>query len=110
MMKKITFLFIFAIVSIIHAQEPTAKIQSYLNENHAKLGVTLADVQDWTVESEANSEATGITNYYIKQRHQGIELFHAQTNFSIKNGEVFYVANRFESSIAQRVNTVSIDT
>ncbi len=107
MRRKITILMLFAFSCLLHAQVPTAKIQSYLNENYAKLEVSFADVQDWIVESEANSDATGITNYYIKQRHQGIELFHAQTNFSIKNGEVFYVANRFESSIAQRVNTVT---
>ncbi|WP_276974641.1 hypothetical protein, partial [Flavobacterium filum] len=89
MRRKITILMLFAFSCLLHAQVPTAKIQSYLNENYAKLEVSLADVQDWIVESEANSDATGITNYYIKQRHQGIELFHAQTNFSIKNGEVF---------------------
>lgn len=104
-MKKITFLLLFLVTFLSQAQNESQKIQSYLNENYAELGITSQDINDWYVESEATSTATGITNYYVKQRYQGIELHHAQTNFSIKNGNVFYVANRFESNLAQRVNT-----
>jgi len=106
-MKKITFLFFVLFAFSVNAQTETQKIQEYLNSNYSTLGITSQDINDWYVESEATSSSTGITNYYVKQRYQGIELFHAQTNFSIKNGNVVYVANRFESNIAQRVNTTT---
>jgi len=106
-MKKITFLLFFVCTVSSQAQNESQKIQAYLNANYSELGITSQDVNDWYVESEATSTATGITNYYVKQRHQGIELHHAQTNFSIKNGTVFYVANRFEDNVAQRVNTTN---
>lgn len=106
-MKKITFLLLFLMAFASQAQNESQKIQTYLNANYSELGLTSQDINDWYVESEATSTATGITNYYVKQRYQGIELQHAQTNFSIKNGNVFYVANRFESNIAQRVNTTN---
>lgn len=106
-MKKILLLFLFTCSLFSSAQQSKSLIQSYFDTNYTNLGVTLADVQDWIIESEAYSESTAITNYYIKQRYQGIELFHAQTNLSFKNEKVFYVANRFESSIAQKVNTVT---
>lgn len=105
-MKKILLLFLFTCPLLSNAQQSKSLIQSYFDINYTNLEVTLLDVQDWIIESEAYSESTGITNYYIKQRYQGIELFHAQTNLSFKNGKVIYVANRFESSIAQKVNTV----
>ncbi len=106
-MKKILLLFLFTCSLLSNAQQSKSLIQSYFDTNYTNLEVTLPDVQDWIIESEAYSESTGITNYYIKQRYQGIELFHAQTNLSFKNEKVFYVANRFESSIAQKVNTVT---
>ena len=106
-MKKITFLFFVLFAFSVNAQTETQKIQEYLNSNYSTLGITSQDINDWYVESEATSSSTGITNYYVKQRYQGIEIFHAQTNFSIKNGNVVYVANRFESNIAQRVNTTT---
>jgi extracellular elastinolytic metalloproteinase len=106
-MKKITFLFFVLFAFSVNSQTETQKIQEYLNSNYSTLGITSQDINDWYVESEATSTSTGITNYYVKQRYQGIELFHAQTNFSIKNGNVVYVANRFESNIAQRVNTTT---
>ncbi len=106
-MKKILLLFLFTCSLLSNAQQSKSLIQSYFDTNYTNIEVTLPDVQDWIIESEAYSESTGITNYYIKQRYQGIELFHAQTNLSFKNEKVFYVANRFESSIAQKVNTVT---
>jgi hypothetical protein len=104
-MKKITQLFLMLFAVVATAQQEQQKIQEYLNTNFNDLGITSQDINDWFVESEATSSSTGITNYYIKQRYQGIEIFHAQSNFSIKNGEVFYVGNRFESNLVNRVNT-----
>lgn len=106
-MKKITFLLLFLVSLASQAQNEIQKIQAYLNANYSELGITFQDINDWYIESEATSSATGITNYYVKQRYLGIELQHAQTNFSIKNGNVFYVANRFENNLAQRVNTTN---
>ena len=106
-MKKISLLFLLICTLLSNAQQSKSIIQSYLDNHYTNLNVTLSDVQDWIIESEAYSESTGITNYYIKQRYQEIELFHAQTNLSVKEGKVFYIANRFESLIAQKVNTVT---
>ncbi|HSN47898.1 MAG TPA: M36 family metallopeptidase, partial [Flavobacterium sp.] len=72
-----------------------------------KFGLTSKDVADWVVESEVTSETTKITNYYIVQRHQGIEIFNAQSNISMKNGSVINIGNNFKKNVAQKVNATS---
>ena len=100
------FLLLFLLIgSLVFSQNPTQSIQQYLENNRSNLGLTPEDISDWVIESEANSSVTGITNYQVKQRYQGIEIDHALTNFSFKNNSVFYVANRFEATIGQRINT-----
>lgn len=91
------------------AQTDQAKIQTWLDTNHKKTGLVSEDIKDWTVKSSSSSKATKITNYYIQQRHNGIEIFAAVTNVALKNGEVIHVGDRFVSQIKTKAN-VSIPT
>lgn len=106
MKKTLLFLFLFTI-SIGFSQEPTAKIQNYLNNNKAKFGLSTQDISDWVVESQGNSDATKIDVYYIKQRYQGIEIFQSASNAWVKNGEVINFSSSFIPNIAQKTNTVT---
>lgn len=104
-MVRYFLLLLLFIGNLAFSQNPTQSIQFYLENNRSNLGLTPEDISDWVIESQANSNVTGITNFQVKQRYQGIEIDHALTNFSFKNNSVFYVANRFEATIGQRINT-----
>lgn len=106
-MKKTTLLMLLLASGVGFAQSQNEQIQRYLNNNHQKLGLSRQDVADWFVESEASSSTTNINNYYVKQRYKGIEIFNAVTNFSVKNGEVINVGNRFVGDVAAKVNTLT---
>lgn len=106
MKKSLLLLFLFTI-SLGFSQEPIAKIQNYLNNNKAKFGLSTQDISDWAVESKANSEATKIDNYYIKQRYQGIEVYQSNSNVWVKNGEVINMHNAFVPNLAQKVNVTT---
>lgn len=106
-MKKTTLLMLMLASGVGFAQSQNEQIQRYLANNHQKLGLTKQDVEDWFVESEASSSTTKINNYYVKQRYKGIEIFNAITNFSVKNGEVIDVGNRFVPGISAKINTVT---
>ncbi|WP_291118927.1 T9SS-dependent M36 family metallopeptidase [Flavobacterium sp. UBA6135] len=106
-MKKSIFIIVSFFSLLSYSQEELQRLQTYMDANLASLGITAQDGSDWIVESETYSKTTKIRNYYLKQRHQGIELFHGQSNFSIKNGEVFHVGNRFEANISQRINATT---
>ncbi len=106
-MKKITLLLVFLLPMIGFSQSPDDKIQSYLNSNYGRLGLTNQDVNDWIVESEASSTATNIDNFYIKQRVNGIEIFGAVSNVWVKKGEVINIGNRFVANASQKINTAT---
>jgi hypothetical protein len=103
-MKKITLLILFFIPIISFSQSNAETIQRYLNSKTAKLDVSNADVKDWIIESEGNSTTTNINNCYVLQRYQGIEVFRALSNFSIKEGQVINVGSRFVANLSQKVN------
>jgi hypothetical protein len=103
-MKKITLLILFFIPIISFSQSNVETIQRYLNNKSAKLDLSNADVKDWIIESEASSTNTKINNCYVLQRYQGIEVFRALSNFSIKEGQVVNVGNRFVANLSQKVN------
>lgn len=103
-MKRIILLFALLLCLTGFSQTSKQKIQSRLNTDMKKFGLTTKDVADWVIESEATSETTKITNYYIVQRHQGIEIFNAQSNISMKNGNVINIGNNFKKNIDKKVN------
>lgn len=103
-MKSLLLIFL-AFITVSASAQHEDIIQEYLNNNYNALQVNQSDVLDWFVESNTFSKSTKITNYYVKQRYHGIELYHAQSNFSIKNNSIFKVANRFESDLQNRINT-----
>ena len=106
-MKKITSLLMILFTVVGFSQDYKGKIQTYLSANKDKLQLTNSDINDWIVENTFNSDVTGIENYHVVQRYQGIEIYRAITNFSIKNGEVFYVGNRFVSNVDKKINTTT---
>lgn len=103
-MKRILLLIALLICIAGYSQLNKQKIQSRLNTEMIKQGFTTKDVADWVVESEVTSESTKITNYYIVQRHQGIEIFNAQSNISMKNGNVINIGNNFKKNVVQKIN------
>ena len=105
-MKKITLLTTILISSIGFAQTNKQNIQTYLDSNRAKLGLTAQDVTGWTIENEVPGSGTKITSTYIAQRYQGIEVL-GQSNAWVKDGTVINLVNHFKSDIAHKVNTTS---
>lgn len=89
------------------AQNPEQKIQDYLLQNREKLGLNSQDISDFVIESTANSESTGIFNYYVKQRYQGIELFQSLSNFWIKNEEVLSGGENLVGNLVSKINTAT---
>ena len=106
-MKKITLLTAFLVSLVGFAQTNRQNIQTYLNANSSKLGLTTQDVSDWIIESEASSRTTKITNYRVVQRYQGIDIYDAQSNVWVKDNKVINMGNRFKSNIAEKVNTTA---
>ena len=107
-MKKTLTLLIFLLSFFGFSQSTKEKIQSYLNSKQKELELTSLDVSDFILDGETSSESTKITNYFIKQRYQGIEIYNAISNVWIKDGEIInVVADRFVNNVNQKVNTTT---
>ena len=106
-MKKITLVLFFLASFLGFAQSPLDKISTYVNENRSKLTLTTQDVSDLVIVNEFSSESTGINNYHVKQRHNGIEVYNSDSNFWIKNGKVINGGEDFISNVAQKVNATA---
>ncbi|HLA55387.1 MAG TPA: T9SS-dependent M36 family metallopeptidase [Flavobacterium sp.] len=106
-MKKITQLLIFLLPVIGFSQAAKQKIQTYLNDNHVKMGLTTDDVTGWFVESTANSESTKIDNYYIKQRVGGIDVYNSILNMWVKNEEVLDFSGEFIQNASHKINAAT---
>src|SRR3954471_3953479 len=104
-MKKTTALvaLLFSVIGFSQSNRPT--IQAYLEANRTKFNLTSNDISDWEIESEVDAKGTKITSCYILQRFDGIAIFNAQSNVSVKDGKVINLANDFKSNISQKVNT-----
>jgi len=108
-MKKLTsiglLLLLLMGVSNIHAQSCEDLVAKYLAEHKEELKLTDKDVQNWVIYDKHTSKKSGVEHVYIRQHHEGIELFNAVANFAIKNGLVFHTGNRFVANVSEKVNT-----
>lgn len=104
-MKKICFFITFLFPLLSLAQLEKEKIQSYLNTHLSELNLTQQDVSDWIIKSKTTSKSTKITNYHIQQKCNGIVIFNALSNVSLKNNEVVHIGNRFIKNANQKTNT-----
>lgn len=102
-MKKITLLIVVFISAFGFSQESRQKIQTYLNENRAKFGLSAQDVSNWDIQSEQNSNSTKIRNYRIVQNYNGIEVFNTQSNVWVKNNEVINYVNHFIKNVSSKI-------
>jgi hypothetical protein len=103
-MKKITLLILFLIPLLTFSQSNKDIIQKYLHSNSAKSGLSAKDVSDWIIESEGTSSNSKITNCYVVQRHNGIEIFRSVSTFSIKDGQVLNAEKRFVANVSKKIN------
>jgi PKD repeat protein len=90
-----------------NAQNQQEIIQQFLNDKKDELGLKSSDIQDWIIYDNSQSKQSGATYVYIRQRHQGIEVFNGVANFAIKDAKVLHMGNRLEANLASRANTTT---
>ncbi|HNP31704.1 MAG TPA: T9SS-dependent M36 family metallopeptidase [Flavobacterium sp.] len=104
-MKKITLVLFCLFTFSGFSQTPLETIKKYVNNNLSKIGMQSQDVSDLVIVNELSSESTGITNYHVKQRYSGIEVYDSDSNFWIKNGEVINKGGeKFIKNLASKIN------
>jgi hypothetical protein len=106
-MKKNILFLLFLIPFFVLSQSNREVIQQYLSTPKAKSIISNRDFNDWVIQSEGGSTTSGIQNCYVIQRYQGIEIFRAVSNFSLKNAKVIDVQRRIVDNVSQKVNATN---
>ena len=108
-MKKIIYLILFLFSLNGFSQNSIEKIKKHLlsNTKIKALGLTNNDINDLVIVNEFSSESTQIINYHVKQRANGIEIINSDSNFLMKNDEVYAGGEDFYGNISSKINTVT---
>lgn len=104
-MKKFLLFLIFTFPYFVFCQNNAEIIKNYLKSSSARSTASSQALQDWIIQSESSSKVTGITNCFVVQRHQGIEIFRSVSSFAIKNGKVIQHHENVVVNAAKKVNT-----
>ncbi|HEX8427175.1 T9SS-dependent M36 family metallopeptidase, partial [Hymenobacter sp.] len=72
-----------------------------LSSQHAKLGLSEADVADPAVTSSYTDAGADVTHVYLRQRHQGIEVYGAEADMHLdRNQKVLSMHSGFVANVA----------
>jgi extracellular elastinolytic metalloproteinase len=89
--------------SNLQSSEYGALIINYLEDNKAAFNFKDRDIEHVVVTNAYYSQNTDLTQVYINQTFEGIRVFNAISSVSIKEGKVFYYANRFFNEMSAKV-------
>lgn len=106
-MKKQLLKLFLLITAFGFSQADSLKIQSYINQNKEKLGLTASENNQWVIQSATSSESMGIVNYLVMQTHNQIKIDNPTIYFWIKKGEVINQPEGFIKNVASKVNTTN---
>lgn len=104
-MKRTLLFALLALPYFVFSQSNDEIIRNYLKSSSAKKFKSSQALQDWIIQSEASSKVTGITNCFVVQRLQGIEVFRSVSNFAIKNGKVIQHHENVVVDATKKINT-----
>jgi extracellular elastinolytic metalloproteinase len=105
MSRFFTKLFLLMIFSVGLSAQNREIVQQFLDNKKVELELSSSDISNWVIYDEYRSENIGVTHVYIRQAHQGIEVYNAVANFNIKDAAVFSMGNRLEANISKRINS-----
>ncbi len=78
---------------------------SFLQSHADLLGLSAADVADYEITDDVQSNAAPIRNLYLRQMYQGLPVYNGQLQLPVDNeGRILMVNNLFLPNLAQSVN------
>lgn len=83
---------------VCSAQDAQSVVRDRLMRSRGPLGLTLKDVQDWTVTS-SSTDQKGVTYLHIRQMAHGLPVMGAVASFAVRSGEVVSFGNRLRADV-----------
>ncbi|HET8838613.1 MAG TPA: T9SS-dependent M36 family metallopeptidase [Flavobacteriaceae bacterium] len=102
--KLLMIIVVLCSISTYGQQDYVASIQRYLEKNKSEYGLSSSDFSDLKVVDHYYTESMDLENVYAIQEINNLPVFNAIGSFAIKNGEVVYFGNSFQSNLRSRAN------
>lgn len=98
-----------AVPSLAAAQQaPLDRALAALTTTAARQGLSAQDLASPAVTSHYTDAATGLTHVYLRQRHQGIEVYGAVANVTVAgNGRVVALNQNFVAGTVAKARTIA---
>lgn len=104
-MKKQLLKLFLLITAFGFSQADSLKIQSYIDVNKTKLGLSGSETNQWLIQSATSSESMKLVNYLVMQTHSQIKIDNPTIYFWIKNGQVTNEPAGFIQNVSSKINT-----
>jgi extracellular elastinolytic metalloproteinase len=89
-----------------NAGTPLDIVQGYINANKADYGLTNADLAGLIVTDQYTDADIGVTHIYLRQRHQGIEVYNGNISSHVtSDGRIINLYSSFVGDLAAQVNS-----
>jgi extracellular elastinolytic metalloproteinase len=89
-------------------QTPLNRALAALNSSASRKGLSEQDLASPAITSQYTDAATGLTHVYLRQRHQGIEVYGAVANVTVAgNGRVVALHQNFVAGTAAKARTTA---
>jgi extracellular elastinolytic metalloproteinase len=75
-----------------------------LREHRQDFGLTEADLKNVSVTSSYTSAHNGVTHVYLRQQHQGLDVYGAEANVNVaRDGSVLSAGSSFLGNLAAAI-------
>ena len=103
----LTLLLLLSGSTLFSQANPSLEIlKEHLQKEYKSLGLSQADIADYSINSQYESQHTQVTHIWLQQQHAGIPVYNGVLNANIgATGRIYSVGNRFVADLAERVNT-----
>ena len=88
------------LASVASAQDNLPDIAAIVERNKQALGVSPADLSEYTISSAYTTSHLNITHAYLQQHHRGIKVFNGILNLNLRGAQVLSFGNRWITDMA----------
>jgi PKD repeat protein len=105
MKQFLTFLTLCMSLANVMAQDVSPLIKQYLLDNHKALHLSKTEAtSDWHLSDQYLTKHNQVTQAYVQQQVNGLNLYNAISSAAVKNGSVVVFNSGFSPNAAQRAN------
>ena len=88
------------LASVASAQDNLPDIAAIVERNKQALGVSPADLSEYTISSAYTTSHLNITHAYLQQHHRGIKVFNGILNLNLRGDQLLSFGNRWITDMA----------